>query len=384
MKATFLDGLAAFGIAMFAAKRSFATRPAESATTIRRLAKVMLSVDEILETPELASACQSILDSEEAELPMLVTALAGTIRNLCATLPAERAIVLIVDDEPVISHILSVRLKTPTREILVASNAAQALEIIQHRVISIVILDLGLPDLDGRDVLAEIRLSGMGASLPTLVLSAHEDPRVKTECFALGADEYFEKPVDIDLLTTAVSAKLQRVAEIGRRLRHDPLTGALNRLSFTEMFVRNSAFMARTKGDLSIAILDLDRFKSVNDTYGHAMGDEVLQRVTSVLESALRTSDIFGRWGGEEFVVLFPGTDCAGAVKALEGVALALKEVTFHPEEKQAFKVTFSAGLTEVAPGSTVESAVAASDTLLYRAKSLGRNRIVSSLEPDG
>ena len=378
MKTNFIDGLAAFGGALTAARRVLAARPDESAATIRRIARVMLGVDAVSESPELAQICRSVVDGPDADLPVLVATLVETVRKRCAAEHADRVVILLVDDDPVIAHVLYTRLRSSSREILTVASAAAALDVLQHRLISLVILDLGLSDRDGRDVLAEIRLSGAEPAPPVIVLSAMEDPHVKTECFALGADEYFEKPVDLDLLTTVVSAKLQRAAEIGRKLRHDPLTGVLNRLSFTEMYVRNSAFMTRAGGDLSIAILDLDRFKTVNDTFGHAVGDEVLRQTAVTLEGSLRKSDSLGRWGGEEFVVLFPGTDCAGSAKSLANVAVALSTIDFNLTGGKPFKVTFSAGVTQVAAGTPIEAAVAEADTLLYRAKNQGRNRIVS------
>jgi diguanylate cyclase (GGDEF)-like protein len=338
----------------------------------------MLGVNYVQTMPELLSACQSVLDTPDADLGTPVAALKAIVDRYCSTLPSGRATILIVDDDPTITHLLSMRLRSPTREILIAANAQQAMEIVNHRLVSLVLLDLGLPDRDGRDVLAEIRLKTASLAIPILVLSATEDPHVKMECFALGADAYFDKPVNIDLLLTFVAARLQRIAEIGRRLRHDPLTGALNRLSFAELFEHYAALASRTKGNLTIAMLDLDHFKRVNDTYGHAMGDEVLRNTASVLERSLRKSDSFGRWGGEEFVVLLPETDCSGATKALETVAESLRQVEFSSGEAQSFTISFSAGVSPVQIGASLEEAVSIADAHLYAAKARGRNCIVS------
>ena len=377
MKTDFLDGLSAFGNAITAAERMLRARPHEAITTIRRIARVMLGASYVKEFPELLSTCQAVVDSPEAELIPWVGKLKGIVERHCSTLPAEHAVILIVDDDPVLSQLLSIRLRSPTREILVASNAAEAMEIIAHRLVTLVVLDLGLPDRDGRDVLAEIRLKTASLAIPILILSATEDAHVKTECYALGADVYFDKPINIDLLLTVVSARLQRVAEIGRKLRHDPLTGALNRLSFTDHFAHYAALAARTKSALSIAMLDLDHFKSVNDTYGHATGDEVLCVMSEVLERSLRKSDSFGRWGGEEFVVLLPDTDLLGAERALQTVLLSLRQIEFVSTGR-TFHVTFSAGVSEVAAGATLAEAAAKADIQLYAAKARGRNCIVS------
>ena len=377
MKTDFLDGLSAFGSAIAAAERLLRSRPQDASTTIRRIARVMLGVSYVQAIPELLSTCQSVLNAPDAELSTWVSALKSIVERNCSTLPSERAIILIVDDDPVLAQLLSLRLRSPTREIIVAGNAAEALEIVNHRLISLALLDLGLPDRDGRDVLAEIRLKSASLAFPILVLSATDDPHVKMECFALGADAYFDKPVDLALLLTIVAAKLQRIAEIGRKLRHDPLTGALNRLSFTELFAHYAALASRTKSDLAIAMLDLDHFKNVNDTYGHAIGDEVLRKTAAVLEGSLRKSDSFGRWGGEEFVALLPDTDGNGARMALQTVADALRKVEFNAGGGRAFAISFSAGIAQVANGATLEESVASADARLYAAKAQGRNCIL-------
>jgi two-component system cell cycle response regulator len=377
LKTDSLDGLSAFGSAITAAERLLRARPHEAEATIRRIARVMQGAGYVQEIPDLLTTCQAVLDAPASELSKWVAALKSIVDRHCSTLPSERVVILIVDDDPVMAQLLSLRLRSPTREILVAGNAAQALEIVAHRLISLVLLDLGLPDRDGRDVLAEIRLKTASLAIPIFILSSTEDAHVKMECYALGADAYFDKPVNIDLLLTVVAAKLQRIAEIGRKLRHDPLTGALNRLSFTELFEHYAALAARTKGDLAIALLDLDRFKTVNDTYGHAMGDEVLRSTAAVLEHSLRKSDSFGRWGGEEFVVLLPGTDLIGASKALQTVLESLRQVQFGGFERK-FNVSFSAGVAQVAAGAALEEAAAIADAKLYAAKAQGRNCIVT------
>lgn len=377
VKTDFLDGLSAFGSALAAAERLLRSRPQDAAATIRRIARVMLGVGYVQAIPELLTTCQAVLDAQDAELSGWVTALKTIVGRYCNMLPAERVVILIVDDDPVLAHLLSHRLRSPTREIVVAANAAQAMDVVQHRLVSLIVLDLGLPDRDGRDVLAEIRLKTASLTIPILILSATEDPHVKMECFALGADAYFEKPVPIELLLTVIAAKLQRIAEIGRRLRHDPLTGALNRLSFTELFEHYAALASRTKRKLAIAMLDLDHFKNINDTYGHAMGDDVLRNTATVLDRSLRKSDSFGRWGGEEFVVLLPDSDISGATKAIQNVADSLGKTEFSGGGSN-FKVSFSAGIAQVTSGATLEEAVSIADAHLYAAKARGKNCIVS------
>jgi two-component system, cell cycle response regulator len=215
--------------------------------------------------------------------------------------------------------------------------------------------------------------------VPVMVLSAKLGSQPKTECFALGADAYFEKPFEVETLAAAVSSWLHRVETDRRESRRDPLTGLSNRAAFREAYQRQASLALRRAEPLAVAILDLDRFKRINDTYGHSMGDEVLRATSRVIATALRKSDLLARWGGEEFVVLFPNTDLAGSASAMRKALQALSQERFAPAGKPVFQVTFSAGITLVQPGQEVEESVAEADRLLYLAKLQGRNRIVTS-----
>lgn len=205
--------------------------------------------------------------------------------------------------------------------------------------------------------------------------------RPKAECFALGADIYFEKPFKLDELSAAVAAKLHRNAEMTHDARKDALTGLPNRAAFSEMFLRVRLITDRGNEPLSVGIIDLDHFKSVNDTYGHKTGDDVLKVTAKLVSKALRKSDYFARWGGEEFVALFPQTDDEGAVMGLKKSQIAMNEHKFTAEDGRQFQVTFSAGVAEVDKGLSVDEAIAKADRFLYQAKDQGRNRILTSTD---
>jgi diguanylate cyclase (GGDEF)-like protein len=215
------------------------------------------------------------------------------------------------------------------------------------------------------------------ATAPVLVLTVKGGGLAKSECFALGADEFFEKPFDPDALAAAVASKLQRAAEIAQDSREDHLTGLPNRAAFHEAFRRGSALASRQGSPLSIAFIDLDHFKRVNDVHGHAMGDEVLRRVATVIARTLRQSDLLARWGGEEFVALLPNTDVEGATRAIEHAAERFREERFSAGDRE-FTLTYSAGVAPVQLDDTVDDAVARADYHLYLAKSTGRDRVVS------
>jgi diguanylate cyclase (GGDEF)-like protein len=201
----------------------------------------------------------------------------------------------------------------------------------------------------------------------------------KTECFALGADAYYEKPFEVETICAAVSAWLYRTEGNLRESRRDHLTGLPNRAAFREAFARTLSLAGRRGEPVSAAILDLDRFKYVNDTFGHAAGDEVLRRAAAVLTGALRKSDLLARWGGEEFVALFPNTALEGAGMAVRKALEALSAQKFQAPGGRSFHVTFSAGVTEVVPAWSVEESIAEADRFLYMAKAQGRNCVLTA-----
>jgi diguanylate cyclase (GGDEF)-like protein len=276
--------------------------------------------------------------------------------------------ILILEDDPEIGRFYQMKLASPVRTILIAQTMKAADQILEEHDITLILLDLTLPDADGRSFLHRVRANPRTSTVPIIVVSARRGPVSMSECFDLGADEYFDKPIHPEVLVAAVAGKLKRDAELARRSRHDVLTGALNRLAFQDVFCRVQAISRRGMSPLALAILDLDRFKAINDKFGHPLGDQVLIRAAQVITKSLRRSDVVGRWGGDEFVVLMPDTDCTGARLALEAVRRALREEPIHASEEE-FRVSFSAGVVNVSGGVSLDEAVADADRLLYLAK---------------
>lgn len=307
-----------------------------------------------------------------------------SIDDLLSALRAEtttestKTTILLVEDDRLTAHIVTDILTAPRRTVVVAQTAAHASVLLREHEIDLILLDLLLPDGDGRDLLVHIRSTPSSATVPVLVMTAHTDPITHAECFALGADAVLHKPADPHLLVAAISAHLAHAAERRREGRIDGLTMLPNRTAFLDALERAVPLARRNQQPIAVGMIDLDHFKSVNDTYGHAVGDDVLRDVARAITDALRTSDMVARWGGEEICVLFPDTVGIGAVRALNKALSAVRLLEFGPQG-QRFGVTFSAGLTTdvAAPREMLEEA----DRLLYVAKSCGRNRVMSALD---
>jgi len=171
---------------------------------------------------------------------------------------------------------------------------------------------------------------------------------------------------------------LQDVRELRRIATRDTLTGLPNRMALTEAFAREQLRAERGRYAISLALIDFDRFKDVNDTFGHSTGDTVLRRSSAAIVEALRPVDIVGRWGGEELLVVLPDADLEEAHHGIERALAAVRALEF-PTADTALRVTFSAGVAGVLPGESLEDVVVRADAALYEAKRTGRDRVVTS-----
>jgi diguanylate cyclase (GGDEF)-like protein len=378
LKACYRQGLTARIGALEAARRSLREKAPDAVGTIRRLAHALRGSGGTYGFPEVSEAARLVEQAPEASLEAEVELLLKVLRPIAAT-DSSAVGVLVVEDDPDMARVLQLRLAGPNREVFLAGSASEADRILEEREVALIVLDLVLPDRDGRNVLIRLRERPGTAALPVIVLTGKGKGAPQTECFALGADAYFEKPVDLNTLAAAVATRLQRTAEVSREARQDSLTGLPNRAAFREACERARALAQRNREPLSLAILDLDRFKSVNDKHGHAAGDEVLRRAATVIARSLRTSDLLARWGGEEFVALLPKANQKGAVQSMERALQALRQEQFVGADGSTFKVTFSAGVVQYPEGASIEEAVSAADRLLYLAKVAGRDRVLGA-----
>jgi len=170
----------------------------------------------------------------------------------------------------------------------------------------------------------------------------------------------------------------EALARIERIAIHDELTGVYNRRYLMETLAREIARVARSQRPLAICLFDLDHFKDVNDTWGHAAGDAVLRRFAEIARAELRASDVFGRQGGEEFLLVLPDTTLGGALALAERVRSAVAHERFPllPAER---RVTVTAGVAARADGEDLDALLARADRALYHGKQTGRNRVVAA-----
>lgn len=187
-------------------------------------------------------------------------------------------------------------------------------------------------------------------------------------------------------LTEVAEQKLKLLrAELGQvseMVREDKLTGALNRRGLEEAFIREVARSERRSTPLCVALLDLDDFKKINDTYGHQAGDDALIHLTRVIKETVRPNDVVARYGGEEFLILLPDSGLEEATSAISRLQRELSKRPF-PHGEQTISITFSAGVALRQPGESQDSVIARADGAQYQAKQAGKNRVLNAHLPE-
>lgn len=350
--------------------------------SIRHIARSLAASTELGRAPEVRELARSLEGCAPEYLGACFEQLSEALRDTAFGVGKAGAPILVVDDDPVTVHHLRTRLTEQGRTVEVATTGREAERMLAEREFGLVLLDLLLPDMDSRNLIIRLRERPATAWIPILVMSGRMGPRTKSDCLAIGADGYFEKPLDMRMIGTAITARLYRSAQLMREMRHDPLTALPNRTALGEAFQRVREQASRTPEPFSVALIDLDHFKAVNDSRGHLAGDEVLRRTARIIGGALRPSDVLARWGGEEFVALLTETSVKGAVQAAERALDAMRREPIEAGAGEPLRVTFSAGVTGVEEGQSLNAAVHAADRLLYAAKAAGRDRVVSSEAP--
>ncbi|MBB4825236.1 diguanylate cyclase (GGDEF)-like protein [Sporosarcina luteola] len=238
------------------------------------------------------------------------------------------------------------------------------------------IIEIELPDMSGFSVLEQICETAQSKHLPIIMLHKTSDRDVIKRTYELGASDFIQKPIDLDLFLPFLFNRNEMRKSIERSTISDGLTGTGNRRHFDEVLNQTAQVSKQTNTPFSLVMIDLDRFKEVNDTYGHLVGDEVLRMVGKLfLDMKGKTDHIF-RYGGEEFAWIFPETHPNQAVHMVEHVRNRLRGITFNGEARM-FSVTFSAGVAAYDKSLSVEGLIASADRALYEAKRTGRNKTV-------
>lgn len=288
-------------------------------------------------------------------------------------------LVLLIDDCPDVHRLMRARLRHEELELASCMGGRQGLDEAIRRQPALVLLDLDMPDLDGFEVLRALKSHERTMDIPVIILSGVQSSQDKVTAFDLGAVDYITKPFNLTELRVRVRSSLKMhhlVQMLAQRAQIDGLTGLWNRAYFDKRWSDAVAAFERHGRPLSLAMIDLDHFKSINDTYGHPAGDSVLQGLARLLQREPRQEDVACRYGGEEFTLIMPETTPEEARHVCERLRTTLHAITWprHPERA----VTCSVGLAGAATPIELSAAewLEAADRALYLAKQSGRNCI--------
>jgi diguanylate cyclase (GGDEF)-like protein len=293
--------------------------------------------------------------------------------------------VLLVDDSATIRKLIGGYLRRGGFEVVEAPDGRAALDMEAQGDYDVVLTDLSMPVLDGFGVLETIKSRATGPEVIILTGTAATDMASAVRALRLGAHDYLTKPPSNSeevVLAVGRAIEKKRLRETNARLllelealsRTDPLTGLLNRRVLEESLVRELAQSRRYGHPLSLAMLDLDHFKAVNDVHGHQAGDQVLRTFAKLAQATFRDTDGVYRFGGEEFAALLPHANLRDALTAVNRVVAATANTPI-PVGDATIRVTVSAGVAcfdGITPGA--QDLVAQADAALYQAKRAGRN----------
>lgn len=299
-----------------------------------------------------------------------------------------REYVLIADDDPMFRRILQTWLEGWGYRVIVAEDGAQAWSILQHEhPPELLILDWVMPGIDGTELCRRVRERQRSPYQYILLATGRDDKRDVVTGLEAGADDYLTKPFDRNELRARlrVGRRILTLQQdlIGAReeLRfqatHDVLTGIWNRGAVLDLLHRELERSARAKTETSVLMLDLDHFKKINDTHGHLTGDVVLREVANRIVLSVRSYDLVGRYGGEEFLVVLPGCGKETVLESANRIRLAIASAPILSASSE-IPVTASIGATvaDIAEANSENDLLLAADKALYEAKSAGRNRV--------
>ena len=297
--------------------------------------------------------------------------------------------ILVVDDTETNIDLL-VELLDEKYEILVALDGESALDLLEEQKIDLILLDIMMPNMDGYEVCKRVKNNEKIKNIPVIFITAKTDEASIEKAYEIGGIDYIAKPFKVKELFARIATqlKLQKLIkdleasknELKRLSETDSMTNLCNRRYFAHTSKAILALAKRDQSMLSLIILDIDKFKYVNDTYGHQVGDDVLIALSKVLLKSIRKSDLACRFGGEEFILLLPETSQDGAVVIAEKIRKSIESMVLETKSGDKVNITISLGVSgvDLLHDTSIESSIKRADDALYKAKETGRNKVVN------
>lgn len=338
---------------------------------------VLIVVSARADTTARLAAVRAGVDSY-LTLPLKVGALLDRLDELVFPETVEPPRVLIVDDEESVARYTEYILKSRGMITRVQTAPLMILDDMETFAPDCILMDLYMPQCDGPELARVIRQIDQYMSIPIVFLSMEQNVEKQVLAVAQGGDDFLTKPVNPEHLSGMIQDRIRRYRIIRSLMTHDSLTGLLNHSNLKFRLSAEIDRAKRLRSGLAFAMIDIDHFKAVNDTYGHAVGDSVIKQLSRFLQRKLRRTDIIGRYGGEEFgVALTDLTDTAKAVSLLDALRQDFSEMPQYAGETPV-AVTFSCGVALFTGEEDAETLCSMADEALYQSKHAGRNCVTA------
>lgn len=308
------------------------------------------------------------------------TDLIDKLDYLTRTEEPEGCRVLIVDDDKNMADYHANLLEQNGMKTLTLRDSLQVLEYLSSFNPDLILLDLNMPECNGYELAKVIRQVPAYFRIPIVFLSGEKNLELQMQAMATGGDDFITKPVQSEQFICLVKLRAERMRMLRQYMERDGLSGLYNHSVMKQHMERLVLQALRSNNSIILVMLDLDHFKRVNDTYGHVAGDLVIVGIARLLEQRLRSTDIIGRMGGEEFAIIMQNTSIDCAYKVMEEIRTKFESMC-HESVNGLFHVTFSCGLAGFPVYSDPSGLYNAADKALYKAKSSGRN--VTHIAPD-
>jgi diguanylate cyclase (GGDEF)-like protein len=309
--------------------------------------------------------------------PINIVNLIDTLDSLNRTITNPQLFrVLIVEDQYTVASYYQMILKMAGMDAQIAAKSGNVLEQVREFHPDLILMDTFMAEINTADLARVIRQIDDFVSIPIIFLSSEDDFGKRIEALDLGGDDFLIKPIKASHLKAVVRSRLERSKILRSFMVRDSLTNLLNHTAFRNILAQEVNRSRRQNTELSLAMLDIDHFKQVNDTYGHAAGDSVLKGLSRLLKQRLRNYDIVGRYGGDELVALLINCNEKQSLKIMEEIRIHFSEIEFYPDETRPLYLTFSCGISTFPKFRTAEELSDSADQALYSAKAGGRNQI--------
>lgn len=363
-----LDALSSHFAGLAAAAASLGEEP-EVAVSVRRIARSLESAAQGLGLAEVTAGAVAIQRAADAHLGRSVSNFLTRVDELRIDDPTEQAVkILIVEDNRTVATATRAQLQAPGRAVLIAENASEAVSILDAHQVDLIILDLILPDRDGRDLLVEIRERASTANVPVIVVSSTENPVAREECLAVGADAFLTKPAPPKVLRSTVTRHL----DLGRRRRdavRDGLTGLRNRAGLSAAYdeYRRSPGARAT---FSVALVSLNSLAEISIKLGRDAGDRFVLEACAAIHESLGAQDVLGRWAIAELVVILPNHPPEDAKTFLgSAVDRLLDDPVLEEFRRAGIDIELTGGVGVATPESDLQTALSGAEQSLLSAR---------------